>query len=89
MGPERTGIHRGATASGETQRPGEGPASLRCVQALRGGVHGGAPTGESPARIGDQLPVPHDDTQQVTGRSACPAPHTGADRFRRFGHPAL
>src|SRR3712207_9457965 len=36
--PERTGRHRGAAASGEAQRPGEGPASLRCVQALRGGV---------------------------------------------------
>ena len=89
MGPERTGIHRGTAASGEVQRPGESPASLRCVQALRGGVHGCPPAGEPPPRIGKQYPGPGDDTQQVADRSARPAPHTGADRFRRFGHPAL
>jgi hypothetical protein len=89
MGPERTGLQGDTGASGEAQRPGEGPASLCCVQTLRGGVHGCPPTGESPFRIGEQCPVPGDDTQQVAGRSARPAPHTGADRFRRFGHPAL
>jgi hypothetical protein len=63
MGPERTGIHRGTAASGEAQCPGEGPASLRCVQALRSGVHRGPPTGEPPSRIGEKFPVPYDDTQ--------------------------
>src|SRR5437763_16670454 len=50
--PEGRCLRRGA-ASGETQRPDEGPASLRCVQALRGGVHGGAPAGEPPPWVGD------------------------------------
>ena len=86
---ERTCLHRGATASGETQRPGEGPASLRCAQALRGGVHRRSPTGEAPPRIRDQSSVSDDDTQQIADRSALPAPHTGAYRFGRFGHPAL
>ena len=89
MGAERTRLHRGTAASGETQRPGEGPASLRCAQALRGGVHRCSPTGEPPTRIRDQGPGADDDTQQFAGRSALPAPHTGAYRFRRFGHPAL
>ena len=89
MGPERTGLQGGTGASGETQRPGEGPASLCCVQALRGGVHGCAPPGERPPRIRDQGPGPDDDTQQIADRSALPAPHTGAYRDRRFGHPAL
>ncbi len=87
--PERTGLHRGAAASGEAQRPGEGPASLRCAQALRGGVQRGAPAGEPPTRVGDEGPVPRDDAQQVGDRSALPAAHTGAHRDRRFGHPAL
>ena len=89
VGAERTCLHRGATASGETKCPGEGPASLRCAQALRGGVQRGPPAGEPPPRIRDQGPGADDDTQQIAGRSAFPAPHTGAYRFRRFGHPAL
>ena len=89
MGPERTDLHRGAAAPGETQRPGKGPASLGCAQTLRGGVHRGSPAGEPPPRIRDQGPGADDDTQQITDRSAAPAPHTGAYRFRRFGHPAL
>ena len=89
MGTERTCLHRGATASGEAQRPGKGPASLRCAQALRGGVHRRSPAGEPPPRIRDQGPGTNDDTQQIADRSAFPAPHTGAYRFRRFGHPAL
>jgi hypothetical protein len=88
VGAERTDLHR-AAASGETQRPGEGPASLRRVQALRGGVHRCPPAGEPPSWIRDQGPGPEDDTQQITGRSASPAPHAGADRFGRFDHPAL
>jgi hypothetical protein len=87
--PERTGLQRNAAASGETQRPGEGPASLRCVQALPGGVHRCPPAGEPPPRVRDQSPGPLDDTQQIRDRSALPAPHTGAYRDRRFGHPAL
>jgi hypothetical protein len=87
VGPERTGLHRGATASGEAQCPGEGPAPLRYVQALRGRVHVGAPAGEPPPRIGDENPRLGDDTQQLGDRSARPAPHAGADRDRRFGHP--
>ena len=86
MGAERTGLHR-AAASGETQRPGEGPASLRCVQALRGGVHRCPPAGEPPSRIRDQGPGPDDDTQQIADRSASPAPHAGADRVRTFRPP--
>ena len=89
MGPERTDVHRGAAASGETQRPAERPASLRRAQALRGGVHRRSPAGEAPPRIRDQGPFTDDDTQQIADRSALPAPHTGAYRFRRFGHPAL
>ena len=89
MIPERTGLQRDTAASGEAQRPDEGPASLRCVQALRGGVHRGPPSGEPPPGIRDQSPGPDDDTQQVADRSALPAPHTGAYRDRRFGHPAL
>ena len=89
VGSERTGLHRGAAASGETQCPGECPASLRCAQALRGGVQRGSPTGEPPPRIRNQGPGTDDDTQQIADRSAFPAPHTGAYRFRRFGHPAL
>ncbi len=87
MVTERTDLQR--AASGEAQRPGEGPASLRCVQALRGGVHRRSPSGEAPPGIRDQGPGTDDDTQQIAGRSALPAPHTGADRFRRFDHPAL
>jgi len=87
--PERTGLDRGAATSGEAQRPSEGPASLRCVQALRGGVHRGPPSREPPSWIRDQGPAPDDDTQQFADRSALPAPHTGAYRDRRFGHPAL
>src|SRR5688500_18163384 len=45
VGAEQTCLHRGAAASGETQCPGEGPASLRCAQALRGGVHRCSPAG--------------------------------------------
>src|SRR5215203_2025142 len=75
--PERTGLHWSAPASGEAQRAGEGPASLRCVQALRGGVQRGPPTGEPSSRIGDQGPRADDHTQQFVGRSAFPAPHTG------------
>ena len=82
---ERTGLQRGAAA----QRPEKGPASLRCVQALRVGVHGGPPAGEPPPRIRDEGPVPGDDTQQVGDRSARPAAHTGAHRDRRFGHSRL
>ena len=89
MGPERTGLQRCTGTSGEAQRPGEGPASLRCVQALRAGVHRCSPTGEPPPRIRDQGPGPDDDTQQFVDRVTLPAPHTGADRDRRFGHPAL
>ena len=89
MVPERTGLQRGTAASGEAQRPDEGPASLRCVQALRGGMHRRSPSGEPPPRIRDQSPRPDDDTQQIADRSALPAPHTGAYRNRRFGHPAL
>ena len=63
MGPERTGIHRGTAASGETQRPSEGPASLRCVQALRGGMYRRPPSGEPPPGIRDQGPGADDDTQ--------------------------
>jgi hypothetical protein len=87
VGAERTGLQRGAAASGETQRPAEGPASLRCAQALRGGVHRRSPAGEPPPWIRDQGPGADDDTQQIGGRSALPAPHTGADRLRRFDHP--
>jgi len=89
VGPERTGLHRSTAASGEAQRPGKGPASLRRVQALRNGVHRCSPTGEPAPRIRDQGPGPDDDTQQISDRSALPTPHTGADRLRRFGHPAL
>ena len=46
----------GAAASGETQHPGESPASLRCAQALRSGVHRRSPAGEPPPRIRDQSP---------------------------------
>jgi len=89
VGPERTGLHRRTTTSGEAQRAREGPATLRRVQALRCGVQGGTSAGEPAPLIRDQGPIPGDDTQQFGGRSARPAPHTGADRFRRFGHPAL
>jgi hypothetical protein len=88
MGAERTCLDL-AAVSGETERPGKGPASLGCAQALRGGVHRCSPAGEPPPRIRDQGPGADDDTQQITDRSAGPAPHTGAYRFRRFGHPAL
>ena len=88
-GPERTGLQPGTATSREAQRPGEGPASLRRVQALRGGVQGCSPAGEPAPRIGDQSPVPGDDTQQLGDRHALPAPHAGADRDRRFSHPAL
>ena len=80
MSPERTGIHRGTAASGEAQRPDEGPASLRCVQTPRVGVHRGPPAGEPPPWIRDQNPGPDDNTQQIADRSALPAPHTGAYR---------
>jgi hypothetical protein len=89
MGAERTGLQRGAAASRETQCPGEGPASLRCAQALRGGVQRRSPSGEPPPGVRDQGPGADDDAQQIAGRSALPAPHTGAYRFRRFDHPAL
>jgi hypothetical protein len=89
VGAERTGLHRGAAASWETERPRERPASLRRVQALRGGVHRCPPSGEPPTGVRDQGPGPDDDTQQITGRSALPATHAGAHRFRRFGHLAL
>ena len=85
MDSERTCLQRGAVA----QRPGEGPASLGCVEALRSGVHGCSPAGEPPPWIRDQGPGTGDDTQQIADRSAFPAPHTGAYRFGRFGHPAL
>ena len=88
MVPERTGLQR-RTASGEAQRPGEGPASLGCGQALRSGVHRRPPSGEPSPWIRDQNPGPDDDTQQIVDRSTLPAPHTGAYRDRRFGHPAL
>ena len=89
MVPERTGLQCGTAASGEAQRPDEGPASLRCVQALRGGMYRRSPSGEAPPRIRDQGPGGDDDTQQIGDRSALPAAHTGAHRDRRFGHPAL
>ena len=89
MCPERTGLQRGAAASGEAERPRERPASLRCAHALRSGVHRRSPAGEPPPGIRDQGPGAGDDAQQITGRSALPAPHTGAYRFGRFGHPAL
>ena len=89
MVPERTDLQWRAAASGEAQRPREGPATLRCVQALRSGVHRRSPTGEPSSWIRDQGPGPRDDTQQIRDRSALPAPHTGAYRDRRFGHPAL
>src|SRR3954452_10645040 len=50
VGSERTGLQRGAAA----QRPEEGPASLRCVQAVRRGVQGCAPAGEPAPRVGDE-----------------------------------
>src|SRR5919112_475142 len=62
--PERTGLQRSTTASGEAQRPGEGPASLRSAQAVRVRVQGGPPAGEPPPRIGDEGPLPDDDAQQ-------------------------
>ena len=89
MGQERTDLQRTARASGETQRPPEGPASLRCVQALRSGVHRRPPSGEPSPNVWNQGSGPQDDAQQIAGRSATPAPHAGADRFRRFDHPAL
>jgi hypothetical protein len=61
--PERTGLQRDPGASGEAQGPDEGPASLGCVQALRGGVHRCPPSGEPPPRIRDQGPGTDDDTQ--------------------------
>jgi hypothetical protein len=87
--PERTGIQCGTATSGEAQCPAEGPATLRCVQALRGGVHRCPPAGEPPPRIRQQSPVAGYDTQQFAGRYARPAPHTGADRRRRVDHPEL
>ena len=87
MVPERTGLQRAAPR--EAQRTGEGPASLRCAQALRSGVHRRPPSGEPPSRVRDQGPGPYDDAQQIGDRSALPAAHTGALRDRRFGHPAL
>src|SRR3954447_5650559 len=83
VNPERTGLQRSTTASGEAQCPGKGPAALRRVQALRDGVHRGPPTGEPPPWVRDQNPGPDDDTQQIVDRSALPAPHTGAYRDRR------
>src|SRR4051794_2624700 len=84
VGPERTGLQR-ATAA---QCPDEGPASLRRVQALRGGVQGCPPAGEPTPRIRDEGPARGDDTQQLGDRSALPAAHTGAHRDRRrFGPP--
>src|SRR5688572_26524247 len=77
VGTERTCLHCGAAASGETQRTVEGPASFGCAQALRGGVHRRPPAGEPPPRVRDQGPGANDDTQQIAGRSALPAPHTG------------
>src|SRR5689334_16020593 len=56
---ERTGLQRGAAA----QRPEEGPASLRCVQAIRRGVQGRTPAGEPAPRVGGQNPAPGDNTQ--------------------------
>ncbi len=88
MVPEQTGL-QGRTASGEAERSWEGPASFGCVQALRGGVHGGSPAGEPPPRIRDQGPGPGDDSQQFNGRRAFPAPHAGADREGRFDHPPV
>lgn len=88
MVPERTGLQR-RTASGEAERSWEGPASFGCAQALRGGVHGGAPTGEPSTWIRDQGPGPDDDSQQFIGRRALPAPHARADRRRRFDHRAV
>jgi hypothetical protein len=79
--PERTGLQR-RTASGEAERSWEGPASFRCAQALRGGVHGGTPPGEPPPRVRDQGPGPDDDSQQFIGRSPLPAPHTGVPLTR-------
>jgi hypothetical protein len=61
--PERTDLQRGTAASGEAQRPDEGPASLRCVQALRGGVYRCPPSGEPSPGIWDQSPGSDDDTQ--------------------------
>jgi hypothetical protein len=61
--PERTDLQRGAAASGEAQRPDEGPASLGCVQALREGVYRSPPSGEPPPRIRDQGSGSDDDTQ--------------------------
>ena len=87
MGAERTDLQR--AASGEAQRAGEGPSSLRCAQALRSGVHRRPPPGEPPSRVRDQGPVSRDDSQQIGDRSASSAAHTGALRDRRFGHPAL
>src|SRR3712207_1064955 len=54
VGPERTGLQGGAAA----QCPDEGPASLRCVQALRYGVQGGTSAEEPAPGVGDQGPVP-------------------------------
>ena len=88
MVPERTGLQR-RTASGEAERSWEGPASFGCAQALRCGVHGGAPTGEPSTWIRDQGPGPDDDSQQFIGRRALPAPHARADRRRRFDHRAV
>src|SRR5919107_4883745 len=71
--PERTGLQR-RTASGEAERSWEGPASFGCAQALRGGVHGGAPSGEPPPRIRNQGSGPGDDSQQFIGRRPFQAP---------------
>lgn len=85
MIPERTGLERCAAS----QRPRKGPASLRCVQALRGGMHRGPPSGEPAPGIGHQGTRADDDTQQFGDRRAFPAAHARALRDRRFGHPAL
>lgn len=66
--------------AGHPQRTGKSPPALREVETCQVGVQMRPPAGQAAANIGQELPVHHDDTQQVGPRRPGPTTNTGPNR---------
>src|SRR4051794_12433457 len=75
----------------EPEGPSERPATLRQREAVAVGMQVRTPARHPTSRVGDELPLDRDDTQQDRRGGTGPAAHTRAHRLRapRLAHPSL
>ncbi len=71
-----------SSAVGHPQRPPEGPALDRALDALDGGMHPRTSTGHGRGRIHDHAPITRDDPQQGGSFGAMTAPEAGSYGFQ-------